>query len=144
MMEETPSGLDDEEEIDPFTELNIAEEAPARKGENILYSLIDEDDDEGSDTDSALNSFMDDDPLNTSEEEIIVSFEEVDAPIPAQDTATEDTITEAERTYSLLLETVWVDDILDPSEVELLARKRNELGISFTRHLEMVRRIIEA
>lgn len=144
MMEETPSGLDDEEEIDPFTELNIAEEAPARKGENILYSLIDEDDDEGSDTDSALNSFMDDDPLNTSEEEIIVSFEEVDAPIPAQDTATEDTITEAERTYSLLLETVWVDDILDPSEVELLARKRKELGISFTRHLEMVRRIIEA
>lgn len=144
MMEETPSGLDDEEEIDPFTELNIAEEAPARKGENILYSLIDEDDDEGSDTDSALNSFMDDDPLNSSEEEIIVSFEEVDAPIPAQDTATEDTITEAERTYSLLLETVWVDDILDPSEVELLARKRKELGISFTRHLEMVRRIIEA
>lgn len=144
MMEETPSGLDDEEEIDPFTELNIAEEAPARKGENILYSLIDDDDDEGSDTDSALNSFMDDDPLNSSEEEIIVSFEEVDAPIPAQDTATEDTITEAERTYSLLLETVWVDDILDPSEVELLARKRKELGISFTRHLEMVRRIIEA
>ena len=144
MMEETPSGLDDEEEIDPFTELNIAEEAPARKGENILYSLIDEDDDEGSDTDSALNSFMDDDPLNSSEEDIIVSFEEVDAPIPVQNTATGDTTTEAERTYSLLLETVWVDDILDPSEVELLARKRKELGISFTRHLEMVRRIIEA
>lgn len=144
MMEETPSGLDDEEEIDPFTELNIAEEAPARKGENILFSLIDEDDDEGSDTDSALNSFMDDDPINSSEEDIIVSFEEVDAPIPVQNTATGDTITEAERTYSLLLETVWVDDILDPSEVELLARKRKELGISFTRHLEMVRRIIEA
>jgi hypothetical protein len=144
MMEETPSGLDDEEEIDPFTELNIAEEAPARKGENILYSLIDDDDDEGSDTDSALNSFMEDDPINSSEEDIIVSFEEVDAPIPVQNTATGDTITEAERTYSLLLETVWVDDILDPSEVELLARKRKELGISFTRHLEMVRRIIEA
>ena len=144
MMEETPSGLDDEEEIDPFTELNIAEEAPARKGENILYSLIDEDDDEGSDADSALNSFMEDDPIDSSEEDIIVSFEEVDAPIPVQNTATGDTITEAERTYSLLLETVWVDDILDPSEVELLARKRKELGISFTRHLEMVRRIIEA
>lgn len=144
MMEETPSGLDDEEEIDPFTELNIAEEAPARKGENILYSLIDDDDDEGSDTDSALNSFMEEDPINSSEEDIVVSFEEVDAPIPVQNTTTGDTITEAERTYSLLLETVWVDDILDPSEVELLARKRKELGISFTRHLEMVRRIIEA
>ena len=140
MMEETPSEQDDEEEIDPFTELNIAEEAPARKGENILYSLIDEDED----TDSALASFMEDDPINPSEEEIIVSFEEVDAPIPVQNTATGDSITESERTYSLLLETVWVDDILDPSEVELLARKRKELGISFTRHLEMVRRIIEA
>ena len=144
MMEETPSGPDDEEEIDPFTELNIAEEAPARKGENILYSLIDEDDDEDSSADSALESFMEDDPLNSSDEKIVLSFEEVDAPIPEQNTATEDNITEAERTYSLLLETVWVDDILDPSEVELLARKRKELGISFTRHLEMVRRIIEA
>ena len=143
-MEETPSGPDDEEEIDPFTELNIAEEAPARKGENILYSLIDEDDDEDSSADSALESFMEDDPLNSSDEKIVLSFEEVDAPIPEQNTATEDNITEAERTYSLLLETVWVDDILDPSEVELLARKRKELGISFTRHLEMVRRIIEA
>ena len=144
MMEETPSGPDDEEEIDPFTELNIAEEAPARKGENILYSLIDEDDDEDSSADSALESFMQDDPLNSSDEKTVLSFEEVDAPIPEQNTATEDNITEAERTYSLLLETVWVDDILDPSEVELLARKRKELGISFTRHLEMVRRIIEA
>ena len=143
-MEETPSGPDDEEEIDPFTELNIAEEAPARKGENILYSLIDEDDDEDSSADSTLESFMQDDPLNSSDEKTVLSFEEVDAPIPEQNTATEDNITEAERTYSLLLETVWVDDILDPSEVELLARKRKELGISFTRHLEMVRRIIEA
>ena len=143
-MEETPSGPDDEEEIDPFTELNIAEEAPARKGENILYSLMDEDDDEDSSADSALESFMEDDPLNSSDQKTVLSFEEVDAPIPEQNTATEDNITEAERTYSLLLETVWVDDILDPSEVELLARKRKELGISFTRHLEMVRRIIEA
>ena len=48
----------------------------------------------------------------------------------------------AEATYKLLLETVWVDDILDPSEVELLARKRGELGLSFERHLELVREII--
>ena len=42
----------------------------------------------------------------------------------------------------MLLETVWVDDILDPSEVELLARKRDELNISFEKHLIMVRKII--
>ena len=49
----------------------------------------------------------------------------------------------AESTYKLLLETVWVDDILDPSEVELLSRKRKELGLSFVRHLQLVREIIE-
>ncbi len=144
MIEETPSVADDEDDIDPFAELNIAEEAPARKGENILYSLIDDEDEEHDETDNALDSFIDDDPLDSSEEDVIVSFEEINAPVPAETTANEDNRSDAERTYSLLLETVWVDDILDPSEVELLARKRKELGISFTRHLEMVRRIIEA
>jgi hypothetical protein len=143
MIEEIPSELDDEDEIDPFAELNIAEEAPARKGENILDSLIDDDEDnEG--TDTALAAFMEEDPIDSSEEDVIVSFDEEDAPVPTESAVKRNNISDAERTYSLLLETVWVDDILDPSEVELLARKRKELGISFTRHLEMVRRIIEA
>ena len=145
MIGESPSEQDDEDDIDPFAELNIDEEAPARKGENILNSLIDDDgdDDPPSETDNALDAFMEDEPIASSEDDIIVSFEEDDAPIPTENTGNKDNISEAERTYSLLLETVWVDDILDPSEVELLARKRKELGISFTRHLEMVRRIIE-
>jgi hypothetical protein len=145
MIGEPPSEQDDEDDIDPFTELNIGEEAPARKGENILDSLIDDndDDDPPSETDNALDAFMEDEPIDSSEDDIIVSFEEDDAPIPTENTVKKDNISDAERTYSLLLETVWVDDILDPSEVELLARKRKELGISFTRHLEMVRRIIE-
>lgn len=45
-------------------------------------------------------------------------------------------------TYRLLLETVWVDDVLDPAEVALLARKRESLEISFETHLQMVREII--
>ncbi len=145
MIGEPPSEQDDEDDIDPFTELNIGEEAPARKGENILDSLIDDndDDDPPSETDNALDAFMEDEPIDSSEDDIIVSFEEDDAPIPTENTVKKDNISDAERTYSLLLETVWVDDILDPSEVELLARKRKELGISFTQHLEMVRRIIE-
>ena len=145
MIGESPSEQDDEDDIDPFAELNIDEEAPARKGENILDSLMDDDDDDDppSETDNALDAFMEDEPIDSSEDDIIVSFEEDDAPIPTKNTGNKDNISEAERTYSLLLETVWVDDILDPSEVELLARKRKELGISFTRHLEMVRRIIE-
>lgn len=143
MIEEIPSEFDDEDEIDPFAELNIAEEAPARKGENILDSLIDDDEDNQG-TDTALAAFMEEDPIDSSEEDVIVSFDEEDAPVPTESAVKRNNISDAERTYSLLLETVWVDDILDPSEVELLARKRKELGISFTRHLEMVRRIIEA
>ena len=42
----------------------------------------------------------------------------------------------------LVLETVWVDGILDPGEVNLLAKRREELGISFEKHLEMVREMI--
>ena len=44
----------------------------------------------------------------------------------------------AESTYTMLLQTVWVDGILDPAEVRLLAKKRDELGISFERHLQLV------
>ena len=62
------------------------------------------------------------------------------APEPAQ--ASPAPANTAESTYRLLLETVWVDDILDPSEVELLARKRTELGITFEHHLKLVRDII--
>jgi len=142
MIEEIPSEQEDEDDIDPFAELNIAEEAPARKGENILNSLIDDDGSDG-ETGNALDAFMEDEPIDSSKDDVIVSFEEEEAPIPTESAVKGDDFSNAERTYSLLLETVWVDDILDPSEVELLARKRKELGISFTRHLEMVRRIIE-
>ena len=45
-------------------------------------------------------------------------------------------------TYRLLLETVWVDDLLDPAEVDLLRRKRVELGIDFETHLKMTREML--
>ena len=41
--------------------------------------------------------------------------------------------------YRMVLDTVWVDGILDPGEVNLLARKREDLGISFEEHLAIVR-----
>jgi len=73
-------------------------------------------------------------------DEVVISFDDDD--LPALEDSTASTINTAEATYKLLLETVWVDDILDPSEVELLARKRSELGLSFERHLQLVRAII--
>ena len=48
----------------------------------------------------------------------------------------------AESTYLMLLQTVWVDGILDPAEVRLLAKKRVELNITFDRHLELVTDLI--
>ena len=71
--------------------------------------------------------------------EAVIEFEDVQIEIESDDS---ETLSDAEQTYSMLLETVWVDDILDPSEVELLARKRDELNISFEKHLMMVRKII--
>ena len=46
------------------------------------------------------------------------------------------------KAYVMLLQTVWVDGILDPAEVRLLAKKRSELGISFERHLQLVDQLI--
>lgn len=47
------------------------------------------------------------------------------------------------QTYRLMLETVWVDNVLDPKEVTLLARKRSELSIPFEAHLVMLRQMLE-
>ena len=48
----------------------------------------------------------------------------------------------SESIYVMLLQTVWVDGILDPAEVRLLSKKRAELNITFERHLELVEELI--
>ncbi len=121
---------EDEEEIDPFAELEIGTK-PAYQGGKDPLSMFEDDDD---DPLSALSDFAD----NVDEE--VVSFDEKDVPDLKNGSASSKN--PAESTYKLLLETVWVDDILDPSEVKLLARKRGELGLSFERHLQLVREII--
>ncbi len=42
----------------------------------------------------------------------------------------------------MLMSTCWIDGILDPAEAKLLARKREELGISFEEHLTMLRNML--
>jgi hypothetical protein len=128
-MNELPE--EDEEDIDPFAELEVGIRAPSKSGDEILAAF-------GDDEDDLLAAFTDDD--ETIMDEVIISFDDDD--LPALEDSTASTINTAEATYKLLLETVWVDDILDPSEVELLARKRSELGLSFERHLQLVRAII--
>ena len=118
---------EEEEDIDPFAELEIGTKS---------YNQTDSD---------ALAAFTDDDPLSAFadgdvSEDVVISFEEDDVPEIENSSTSKNNPSEA--TYKLLLETVWVDDILDPSEVQLLARKRGELGLSFERHLQLVREII--
>jgi len=135
---EAPIEPEDEEEIDPFTELEIDSKPLAQRGADALDAFSEEEETIVSNTEFAdpLDAFADDeDDLAT-----ILSFEEEGAPAPSKSAPTPEN--SSESTYRLLLETVWIDDILDPSEVELLARKRGELGISFERHLQLVRDII--
>ena len=127
---------EDEDEIDPFAELEIGTK-PAYQGGKDPLSMFEDDDDPlsaFSEEEDALSDFADND------DEEVVSFDEKDVPDLKNGSASSKN--PAESTYKLLLETVWVDDILDPSEVKLLARKRGELGLSFERHLQLVREII--
>ena len=120
---------DEEEEIDPFAELEIGTNSPRQTGRDAL-AMFEEDD--------PLSALTDDG--TEQKEDFVISFEADGAPELKNGLAK--TVNSSEATYKLLLETVWVDDILDPSEVELLARKRDELGLTFERHLQLVRDII--
>ena len=120
---------DEEEEIDPFAELEIGTNSPRQTGRDAL-AMFEEDD--------PLSALTDDG--TEQKEDFVISFEAEGAPELKNGLAK--TVNSSEATYKLLLETVWVDDILDPSEVELLARKRDELGLTFERHLQLVREII--
>lgn len=121
---------EDEEDIDPFAELEIGTKKSYSSGNDALSAFEEEDD--------LLSAFADEKDDLT--EDVVISFEDDD--VPELENSSNNAGNPSEATYKLLLETVWVDDILDPSEVKLLARKRGELGLTFERHLQLVRDII--
>ena len=113
--EENP---EDDDEDDLFATLGVA-------GPSVALSTSEDED--------ILAAFMDDDEVEeeTNDEE---PTPEPETPAESQDDAIE--------AYRMVLETVWVDGILDPGEVHLLAKRREDLGISFEKHLEMVREML--
>ena len=121
-VESAPAGIEHHEEEDAgddeddlFATLGVA-------GPSVsLVSSVEED---------ILAAFMDD------EEE---SPEEVEEPTENTPTAAKP---DAKEAYRMVLETVWVDGILDPGEVHLLAKRRSELDISFEEHLDLVREML--
>ena len=109
---------EDDDEDDLFATLGVA-------GPSVALSTSEDED--------ILAAFMDDDEV---EEE---TNDEEPAPEPETPAESQDDAIEA---YRMVLETVWVDGILDPGEVHLLAKRREDLGISFEKHLEMVREML--
>jgi len=108
---------DDDDDDDMFATLGVAgpSVALASAGENdILAAFMDEDEDDEADE------------------------EATDSP-PETSTTPQNDVMDA---YKLVLETVWVDGILDSGEVNLLAKRREELGISFEEHLKLVREML--
>ena len=105
------------DDVDPFEELGIGS-----RGNKSTTQI------ENTDYD-ALSDLMDDDDTDDILEESVSTEKGLEK-------------NTAESTYVMLLQTVWVDGILDPAEVRLLAKKRVELNISFDRHLELVTDLI--
>jgi len=110
---------EDDEDVDPFSLLGEAPSRNASQNSGPSHEL--------------LEAFMDDEEGEP---------EEATEEATEEETQTSSTPEDKLQIYKMLLETVWVDDILDPAEVNMLSRKREELEISFETHLELVREML--
>ena len=160
--------MEDNDDVDVFEELGVNTPSPGVPAGDPLEAFLEEEDEndeggidelateiveiqveeEGDDDDPfvalgvsgpsvALTTGDSDDPLAALMDE---DEEEHDAEvIDDSETQSEDVSKDSIAAYKLVLETVWVDGILDPGEVSLLAGRRKELGISFEEHLGLVR-----
>ena len=128
-LEETKDEFDDDEEIDPFDLIGGAGVSNSGNNQSAykdpLDELMDEVDDEEIQEDTIE---LDSNETDENEEKSIKEENSSDQII---------------EMYRMMLDTVWVDDVIDPSEVALLARKRKELDISFETHMELVREMLE-
>ena len=151
-------------EVDPFAELGVEATASAGSVSDGLDAFMEEDDED--ETTSELTSVEiesqeeDDDEdmfatlgvsgpsvalASSGEEDILAAFmdeEEESQESEVEEEAKPDVSAaqpDAMDAYRMVLDTVWVDGILDPGEVNVLARKREDLGISFEEHLALVR-----
>ncbi|MGY8701574.1 MAG: hypothetical protein ACKVHH_02560 [Candidatus Poseidoniales archaeon] len=125
-----------EEDIDPFEELGAARP-------NVVQST-------NTNVNDALAAFMDEDEYQGPENTIVFEGESTTKEDTNEQKKVEEKIqvkaekprAQPEELYRFLLEGVWVDDVLDPAEVALMARKRRELGISFETHLKILKQIL--
>ena len=128
-LEEDTEEFDESDDVDPFDLIGGAgtsdSETNGSTYKDPLEELMDEVDEEEIQEDTI--------ELDSNE-----SDENEKKPVKEQNSS--DQIIEM---YRMMLDTVWVDDVIDPSEVALLARKRKDLDISFETHMELVREMLE-
>jgi hypothetical protein len=153
-------------EVDPFAELGVATTPVTGNVSDGLEAFMDDDEDDEVTESAPLDVVQDeeeedDDDLfatlgvagpsvslsSSGEDDILAAFmedddEEIDEPTEPTDETSTTPQNEALEAYRMVLETVWVDGILDPGEVNLLAKRRDELGLSFEEHLSLVREML--
>ena len=155
----------EDEEVDLFAELGVQTGSASGNVSDGLEAFMDDEDDtevvESAPQEVVHSEEEDDDEdmfatlgvsgpavalSSTGENDILSAFMDEEEDEPQEPDVEEETKPtesaaqpDAKAAYRMVLETVWVDGILDPGEVNLLARKREDLGISFEEHLDLVR-----
>ncbi|DAC50289.1 MAG TPA: hypothetical protein D7H97_03820 [Candidatus Poseidoniales archaeon] len=138
----------DDGEIDPFAELGVSSSggsfgATSVESDDPLAAFMDDEeegdlvDESGFLASESSSSVVEDEEQDTVEvpDATVVAPEEEIEEAPVQEIS-------PTSGYEMLMSTCWIDGILDPAEAKLLARKREELGITFEEHLEMLRDIL--
>ena len=147
----------DHEEIDPFAELGVVSGGGGGSfGDNTADSndplsvFMDDDDEVEEDLVDDDGFLASDSALNLDGEVVEDDVDEQEVEAPSVEEEVEEAPEEDEQpatapnvAYEMLMSTCWIDGILDPAEAKLLARKREELGITFEQHLEMLQSMLE-
>jgi len=120
----------DDDEVDPFDLIGGRDNTNSGNGESTYRDPLDE-----------LMDEVDDEELQVETIELGSNDSEESETAPEKKPVASDS--QIIEMYRMMLDTVWVDDVIDPSEVALLARKRKELDISFETHMELVREMLE-
>ena len=155
-------------EVDPFEELGVQTHISNASSSDGLEAFMEDDEEEAMEAAPTAESQQEEDDdddvfatlgvagpsvalASSGQDDILAAFmddedeleeENTDDEVEDEPTPQAPAQPDAKEAYRMVLETVWVDGVLDPGEVNLLARKREDLGITFEEHLAIVREML--
>ena len=155
-------------EVDPFEELGVQTNISNASSSDGLEAFMEDDEEEAMEAAPTVESEQEEDDdddvfatlgvagpsvalASSGQDDILAAFmddedepeeENTDDEVEDEPTPQAPAQPDAKEAYKMVLETVWVDGVLDPGEVNLLARKREDLGITFEEHLVIVREML--